>query len=144
MTKDEFERLFSENIGFKKNSFHPLVWINGDPKIGEGTSIGFFSEVNAKQSEVFIGKNCDVASFVSINAADSHKKCIELQTEIKREKIVIEDHVFIGSHSVIKGGVRVGHHSVIASGTIVDPGIIPPYSLVSGNPMKVKEGYYKK
>ena len=51
MTKDEFERLLLENIGFKKNSFHPLVWINGEPKIGEGTTIGFFSEVNAKKSE---------------------------------------------------------------------------------------------
>ena len=31
-----------------------------------------------------------------------------------------------------------------ASGTVVDGVKIPPYSLVSGNPMKIKNGYYKK
>ena len=44
--------------------------------------------------------------------------------------------------SVIKGGAHIGHHSVVAAGTIVDSGVIPPYSLIYGNPMKIKEGYY--
>jgi acetyltransferase-like isoleucine patch superfamily enzyme len=56
---------------------------------------------------------------------------------------LIEDHVFIGSHSVIKGGASIGHHSVIAAGTIVGPIEVPPYSLVIGNPAVVKPGYYK-
>ena len=51
--------------------------------------------------------------------------------------------MFIGSHSVIKGGVTIGHHSGVVSGTIVDKGIIPPYSLIVGKPMQIKEGYYK-
>ena len=58
--------------------------------------------------------------------------------------ILIGNNVFIGSHSVIKGGAQIGAHSVIAAGTIVDPEVIPPYSLVSGNPMTVKQGYFKK
>ena len=33
---------------------------------------------------------------------------------------------------------------VVAAGTIVDGVKIPPFSLVSGNPMNVKEGYYNK
>jgi acetyltransferase-like isoleucine patch superfamily enzyme len=44
---------------------------------------------------------------------------------------------------MIKGGARIGHHSVIGAGTIVGPGDIPPYSLVVGNPMVVKAGYYR-
>lgn len=144
MNKQEFLKLLSDSIDFKENRFHPLVWINGNPKIGENVCIGGMSEVNAKNATVKIGDNCDIASFVAINCADSHKRCLGLEQEISRKDIIIENNVFIGSHSVIKGGARIGHHSVIASGTIVDGKAIPPYSLVSGNPMVVKAGYYKK
>ena len=62
----------------------------------------------------------------------------------ERMEIHIGEYVFIGSHSVIKGGAYIGHHSVIAAGTIIEPGIIPPYSLVVGNPMICKPEYYLK
>lgn len=133
---------FTRLTSFPANRFHPLVWIVGDPEIGEGVYIGGLSEVNAKGARVKIGDNCDIASFVTINCADSHKKCIGLSAEVERRDILIEDHVFIGSHSVIKGGARIGHHSVIAAGTIVGAIEVPPYSLVVGNPAVVKPGYY--
>lgn len=133
---------FTKLTAFPANRFHPLVWIVGDPEIGEDVYIGGFSEVNAKGAKVKIGDNCDIASFVTINCADSHKKCIDLSEEVERRDILIEDHVFIGSHSVIKGGARIEHHSVIAAGTIVGAIEIPPYSLVVGNPAVIKPGYY--
>ena len=144
MDLNEFQDLFTKLTDFKKNQFHPLVWISGEPKIGNNVSIGFLSEINAKESRVIIGDNCDIASFVAINCADSHKRCIGKQDKIERKEIIIEDNVFIGSHSVIKGGAEIGHNSVIAAGTIVDGVKIPPYSLVHGNPAKVKDGYYLK
>jgi acetyltransferase-like isoleucine patch superfamily enzyme len=133
-----------KHTGFKKNPYHPFVWILGEPKIGDGVYIGGFSEINAQGSSVNIGKNCDIASFVTINCADSHKKCIGLIDKVERRPINIGDFVFIGSHTVIKGGATIGHHSVIAASTVVDGINIPPYSLVSGNPMIVKSGYYFK
>ena len=54
-----------------------------------------------------------------------------------------ENNVFVGSHCVIKGGAHIGHHSVIAAGTIVEGVKINPYSLVIGNPMQIKDGFYK-
>jgi len=140
----ELAKSLSILTGMKENRFHPFVWIVGDPQIGEGVYIGGFSEVNAKDVRVVIGDFCDIASFVSINSADSHRLCIGLSAAIERADITIEDHVFIGSHSVVKGGTRIGHHSVVAAGTIVGPGDIPPYSLVAGNPMTVKAGYYMR
>lgn len=133
---------FTKLTTFPANRFHPLVWIVGDPEIGADVYIGGFSEVNANGAKVEIGDHCDIASFVSINCADSHKKCIGLSAEVERRDILIEDHVFIGSHSVIKGGARIGHHSVIAAGTIVGAIEVPPYSLVVGNPAVVKPEYY--
>jgi acetyltransferase-like isoleucine patch superfamily enzyme len=140
--ESQLREWFTRLTSFPENRFHPLVWIIGNPEIGENVHIGGFSEVNAKGAEVKIGDNCDIASFVAINCADSHKKCIGLSVEINRQKILIGEYVFIGSHSVIKGGASIGHHSVIAAGTIVGAIDIPPYSLVIGNPAVVKPGYY--
>ena len=135
----------SKLIGVPQNRFHPLAFINGQPKIGKNVCVGFFSEVNAKGAEVVIGDNCDIASFVSINVADSHKRAIGLSGEIERKNITIEKNVFIGSHCFVGGGVHVGHHSVIAAGTILTkPCQIPPFSLVVGCPPVVKAEYYKK
>lgn len=142
--KESFSSLFSEHISFKENRFHPLVWINGEPEIGKNVYIGGMSEINASQVNVQIGDNCDIASFVSINCADSHKHCLGISNQIDRKDITIENNVFIGSHSVIKGGAHISHHCVIAAGTIVEGVYIPPYSLVSGNPMHIKENYYKE
>jgi acetyltransferase-like isoleucine patch superfamily enzyme len=143
MNDAEFAAHFERLTTFQKNRFHPLVWIIGEPVIGENVHIGGFSEVNARNARVVIGDNCDIASFVAINCADSHKRCIGLATEIERRDITLEHNVFVGSHSVIRGGAHIGHHSVVAAGTIVGPGTIPPYSLVVGNPMVVKAGYYR-
>jgi len=140
---EELQSWFSQLTNFPANRFHPLVWIVGEPQIGKGVYIGGMSEVNARGARVSIGDFCDIASFVTINCADSHLKCIGLSDEVARGDIIIEDHVFIGSHSVVKGGTHIGHHSVIAAGSIVGAAEIPPYSLVTGSPMRVKPGYYK-
>lgn len=140
--KEVLQEWFTRLTSFQTNHFHPLVWIVGEPEIGEGVFIGALSEVNAKGARVQIGDHCDIASFVTINCADSHRRCIELSEEIKRKNIIIEDHVFVGSHSVIKGGAYIGHHSVVAAGSIVGDINVPPYSLVFGNPAVVRVGYY--
>lgn len=141
---DELREWFVRFTNFRSNRFHPLVWILGEPQIGDDVCIGGLTEINARHASITIGDHCDIASFVAINCADSHRRCIGLSAEIERRDIVIEHHVFIGSHAVVKGGAFIGHHSVVAAGTIVGPGVVPPYSLVAGNPMVVKPGYYSK
>lgn len=143
MNLKEFGELFSKYINFKKNEFHPMVWISGEPEIGKNVYISGFSEINAKGARVSIGNNCDIAAFVSISCADSHKRCLGLSEEIERKDIIIEENVFIGVHCFIGGGSYIGHHSVIAAGIIVKNLKIPPYSLVVGNPITIKEGYYQ-
>ncbi len=145
MKKDEFKQSLIESIDNVPNPYHPFVWIHGQPKFGNNVYIGGFSEINAKGAKIVIGDNCDIASFVVINVADSHKKTIGLLEAIERKDIVIGDCVFIGSHSFIGGGVQIGHHSVVGAGTIISkPVIIPPYSLVVGNPPRIIKGHYNK
>ena len=139
-----FGKIISKLIQMPKNQFHPLVYIGGKPQIGKNVSIGLLSEVNAKGARIVIGDDCDIASFASINVADSHEKTIGTTSEIERKDIILENNVFVGSHCFIGGGVHIGHHSVVAAGTIiVKPCKIPPYSLAIGNPAAIKEGYLK-
>lgn len=142
MDDAEFLDHFLGMMNNQPNRFHPLVWINGEPEIGEGTYIGGFSLVNAKGARVEIGARCDIASFVAINVADSHRYAIGLDDAPTRRDIVIGDEVFIGTQCAVLGGAIIGHNSVIAAGTIVRAGMIPPFSLVSGSPMIVRPGYY--
>lgn len=143
MTRDEFQECFTELTDIPKNRFHPLVWIGGEPEIGKDVYIGGMSEIYAKGARVVIGDHCDIASFVSVNCSDSHKRCIELVDEVDKRDIIIENNVYIGTQSYIGGGVHIGHHSVIGAGTMVRRGEYPPYSLIVGNPAVVKPGYYK-
>lgn len=145
LSKEEFLKRLIDTLDLRENQFHPLTFINGTPTIGKNVYIGLFSEVNAKSSSVSIGDYCDIASFVSINVADSHKYSIGIADKIDRKPIVIEDHVFIGSHSFIGGGCHIGHHTVIGAGTILlNSGYIPPYSLVKGNPAVITPSIYDK
>lgn len=144
MDNKQFQALFSELTDMPSNRFHPLVWIGGEPEIGENVYVGGMSEINAKGARVVIGDNCDIASFVVINCTDSHKRTIGLAEDIERKDIVIENNVYIGTQSFIGGGVYIGHHSVVGAGTIVRAGEYPPYSLIVGNPAVVKPGYYAK
>lgn len=142
----ELDKLI-EVLDLRKNPFHPLVFFSGidEAEIDDDVFVGFLSEVNSKGSKVTIKKGCDIASFVSINVADSHKRCLGLSEDIERGPITLEEYVFVGSHCFIGKNTHIGHHSVVAAGTIIiDGGIIPPYSLIKGNPAKVYPGYYKK
>ena len=141
MDEHEFKRLFFKTVHNRDNPYPPRVWINGEPEIGPGTYIGGFSEINAKGARVLIGRDCDIASFVAINVADSHRRCIGLTDGNDCQDIHIGNNVFLGSHCVVLGGAVIGHHSVVAAGTVVRSGVIPPFSLVLAD--GVKPGYYR-
>ena len=140
----KFKEFFLKFVENKKNRFHPLVWINGKPEIGKNVYIGGFSEINSKGAKIKIGRSCDIASFVSINVADSHLKTIGKAKKISKKNITIGKNVFIGSHSVILGGTIIKKNSVVAAGTVLRGEKIPEYSLAIGNPVKIINGHYKK
>lgn len=124
------QRVLGWIIDFKPNRFHSLVWINGEPEIGEGTYIGGMSEVYAKGAKVKIGRNCDIASFVTINCADSSRHTLNHLEPIERLPISIGNNVFIGTHTAILGGVKIGSNSIIGAGVVLKKVNIPPNSVV--------------
>ncbi len=50
--------------------------------------------------------------------------------------ITIEDNVWIGFDAVVKPGTTIGRGSIVGSKSVVS-GVIPPYSVVVGNPGQV-------
>ena len=146
MIKNFFKNIIVKLLGLPTNKFHPMTFIKGNPIIKNNVYIGLFSEINATKGKVIIGDNCDISSFVSINVADSHNKTVGVLDHIERGNIIFENNVFVGSHCFIGGNVKIGHNSAIAAGTIlIGKDInIPPYSLVIGNPFKIKKNYFKK
>lgn len=116
-----------------KYSYGPLRirdWNN--PK--EGISIGEFVSIGENVDFMLGGEhptNCgSTFPFIEYFA--------EGQREITGTKgeIVVEDDVWIGSHSVILSGVKLGQGSIVAAGSVVTKDV-PPYAIVGGAPAKL-------
>ena len=120
----------------------PTVRLLGDVVLGRDVNIGGPSELMARHSRIVIGDGCDIASYVTITTADSHRLCIGMSAVIQRKEVVIGDHVFIGQGAIILKGTRIGHHSVIGAGVVLSGQEIPPYSRVRLPEPVIERGYY--
>jgi len=85
-------------------------------------------------SKITIGNNVAISENVSIWDSDVHK--VLNNTHIVTKPIVIGNHVWIGTNSIILKGVIIGDNSIIAAGSIVTKNV-PENSLVAGNPAKI-------
>jgi acetyltransferase-like isoleucine patch superfamily enzyme len=54
---------------------------------------------------------------------------------IKKEKVIIEDDVWIGSNAVILPGVRIGKGAIVGAGAVVTKNVLP-YTIVAGVPAR--------
>ena len=102
--------------------------------IGDGTFINYGSSISAHKS-VSIGHSCHLGHYTRI-LDNSHHDVRRHYLLPASKPVVIEDHVWIGSHTVILPGVHIGHNAVIGAGSVVSTNI-PANSLAIGNPAKV-------
>lgn len=105
-------------------------------KIGNNVFLGRYTEINC-QSQITISDNCWIASnttIVDIYHETRPELLIRLQP-IKSSPIVIEEDVWVGSHSIILSGVRIGKGSIVGAGSVVNKSI-PPYQIWAGVPAK--------
>jgi acetyltransferase-like isoleucine patch superfamily enzyme len=103
--------------------------------IGEGTEIGDRTIINVSE-RVEIGRNCSISWDCDITDSDFHQIIlVDESRPVVTEPVVIENDVWIGSHSLILKGVTIGQNSVVAAGSVVRRDV-PPNSLVVGNPAR--------
>jgi len=114
----------------------------GKIDIGNYTRIGIGSVLIGP---VTIGNNVRLAQNVVITALNHNYTDVSKpisEQGVNTQEVVIGDETWVGANSVILPGVNVGKHCVIAAGSIVTKDI-PSYSVVAGNPAKIKKQYDK-
>lgn len=120
----------------KKNiDIDDLVWIGhycildgiGGIKIGKGVQIASHSCIYTHSSQNAIRIMGE--KYIDIPAENREAYIID--------NVEIGDFTFIGTSSIILSGSKIGKGCIIGAGSIVS-GIFPDYSVILGNPAKIK------
>lgn len=137
------------NFRLNSNSSSNLVGISNkasfqiiaNGRIEIGNNCGFTSTVLSSRSLIKIGDYIKIGGNVRIFDHDYHSLKYLNRRESKLDSldvmtapVIIEDEVFIGTNSIILKGVHIGARSIIGAGSVVSLKIIPPDSIVAGNP----------
>lgn len=131
---------------------NPGVVINSrfNVNIGRYTTLnGPNIVVTNELNPISIGSFCSIAGNVTIQEHNHNYKRAStyfiqnnyfnskdsFQT-ISKGEIVIKNDVWIGTYSVVLGGVTIGDGAVIAANSVVNKDV-PPYAIVGGTPAKI-------
>jgi acetyltransferase-like isoleucine patch superfamily enzyme len=123
------------------------VWISTgsgvarELEIGDDSGIGYGTELIVGES-IKIGRHVMIANRVSLMGFDGHP--LDPYARARNEppgpsgvgSIMIKDHAWIGSDSMIMKGVTVGRGAVVAARSVVKMNVAD-LTVVSGNPAKV-------
>ena len=113
------------------------VVISNNVKIYPGESKGIYigNEVSIADDTYLRSAN-HVFSDTSNPIQMQNHSCSEIEFNNKLYSIVIEDDVWIGAKVILLTGTHIGKGSIISAGSVIS-NIIPPYSIVVGNPGRV-------
>ena len=102
--------------------------------IGDHTFVNYGTSITAHQL-VMIGRHCLLGHHLRILDRNEHG-IKHRHVAPPAAPVVIEDNVWIGSHSIILPGVCIGRNSAIGAGSVVTRDI-PANCLAVGNPARV-------
>lgn len=116
---------------------------NGLIRIGAGSDIGA-NCILATDQRLDIGRDVLVAAYVYLCAGGNHAYDrtdipIIQQGFTRKGGTVVEDDVWIGSHSIVMDGVTVGKGSIIGAHSVVNASI-EPLSVAWGQPARRQRG----
>jgi carbonic anhydrase/acetyltransferase-like protein (isoleucine patch superfamily) len=124
----------------------PGAKIIGDVQIGRDSSVWFQTVLRGDVAEIRIGERTNIQDLCMGHVARETPLVIGNDVTIGHNCCVhgctIGDGCLIGMGAVLLNKSVIGEGCVIAAGTVVlEKTIIPPYSLVTGSPGKVKRAY---
>jgi len=119
----------------------PVLEIGSGSVIGHGCSLTIGKRIT-------IGRNSGITRECTIMDTSGHPVAVARVSDQTSNKwappsdddvqeVTIGDNVWVGQRSIIFPGVTIGQGSIISAGSVVRMKVIPPYSLVAGNPAKV-------
>jgi len=84
-----------------------------------------------------IGNDCAISWGCQFLDNDFHKLNYDNKTDLSDKKIVIGDHVWIGSNTSIYKGVKIPNGCVVAANSVVKKSFNEENLLIGGNPAQV-------
>jgi acetyltransferase-like isoleucine patch superfamily enzyme len=136
--------LIGNNVNIRSHSWLNCKWNEKNKdhlclKIGDGTYIGRFCQINAWES-VTIEENVLIGDFVLISDCDHNfdnlKVPIIHQGDKFKGKVHIKSGSWIGRNAVIMPGVIIGHNAVVGANSVVTKNVLDN-SVVGGVPARL-------
>lgn len=106
---------------------------------GEGLQIGDFCSIGP-DVEFFLGgeHHPRYLSNYPFGLYFTEMKCFENMDRTSKGRIIVDDDVWIGAHSLIMSGVHIGRGAIVGAGTVVAKDV-PPYAIfVNGRIIKYR------
>ncbi len=124
----------------------PSALVIGDVHMAKNSSVWFQTVIRGDLARISIGKETNIQDLCMCHVDENtpltvgngvtigHKCCIHGCT--------IEDNCLIGMGAIVMDRAVIGEGAIIAAGAVVlEKTVIPPYSLVTGSPGRVKKTY---
>lgn len=124
----------------------PTAQIIGDVRIEKHASVWFHSVLRGDLATIRIGERTNIQDLTVCHADEHIPLTIGSGVTIGHRSVIhgctIEDDCLIGMGAIVMNQAVIGRGSVIAAGAVVlEKTVIPPYSLVTGSPGKIKKTY---
>jgi carbonic anhydrase/acetyltransferase-like protein (isoleucine patch superfamily) len=125
----------------------PSSHIIGDVTVGDFSSIFPCAVLRGDLSSIRVRSYSNIQDSCVIHTDMQHIVEIGNFVTVGHGAVIhgsaVSDCCVIGIRSIILNGSTVGHGSIVAAGTVVkENSVIPPFSLVIGNPMVIKENRF--
>ena len=88
------------------------------------------------------GTNLVIGRHVRIITASHEFVGAEVSGALLPKKCWIDEHVFVGSYSLLYN-CHLGHHALVSVGSVVTSMVVPPYCMVEGNPAVIVREYIR-
>ncbi len=127
----------------------PTAQIIGNVRIGQGSSVWFQTVIRGDLDKISIGERTNIQDLCTCHADENIPLKIKNGVTIGHNCVIhgctIEENCLIGMGAIVMNQAVIGRGSVVAAGTLIlEKTIIPPYSLVTGSPGKIKKTYENK
>ena len=139
------ERFESHQPSIAKTCWvHPTAVVIGQVIVGAESSIWPNVTLRGDEGKILIGSESNIQDGSTVHMTGGiSDTLVGNRVTVGHNCIlhgcIIEDEVLIGMGSIVMDNVRVGKGSYVGAGTLITAGkVIPPNSLVFGNPMQIK------
>jgi carbonic anhydrase/acetyltransferase-like protein (isoleucine patch superfamily) len=124
----------------------PSGIVIGKVTIGRASSVWFHCVLRGDVDRITIGEESNIQDLSVLHVDPGKPLVIGNQVTVGHRCILhgctIEDNCLIGMGATIMNGARIGHGSIVAAGSVVlENTEVPPFSLVTGLPAKVKRTF---